>query len=372
MFNGGVMTPAASIARLNERVAQSDPAIIAEAARWGDAKREPPFNKSHWQAQINLLRNSYFPARGNLVLNQLRGDGLYTNFAAPSFSQHGGMVPSGYELTIAAGAGTIYYTTDGATDPRLIGGAVNLSAAVQVYSANQPIIITGTTTVKARLRTASGSWSGLVEATFVTPHTPGDFDNNGAVDAADHLVWRTNFGSSVPHGTLADGNGNGAIDAADYVIWRKNVGSFNGSSQGASETSVAVAAAEMSSPDLLPGNDAGLSATTELGHFIGSASTPKRVRPAGNSLQPRPGVVGPTQQESHELLLMAQDRRAVDSGTHALARRFGLPATKIKPAGDSAAIEYVVDEAFHAISVACDTELARSSVKTAKYMPPIK
>ncbi len=119
-----------------QRVAQSDPAIIAEAARWGDSKVNPPRNKSHWQQQINLLRNTYFPARGNLVLSQLRGDRLYTNIAAPVFSQHGGMVPGGYQLTITAGAGTIYYTTDGVTDPRLIGGAVNPSPAVHVYRAS--------------------------------------------------------------------------------------------------------------------------------------------------------------------------------------------------------------------------------------------
>jgi hypothetical protein len=48
-FNGGVMTLEASIARLNQRVSESDPAIIAEAARWGDSKVHPPRNKSTWQ-----------------------------------------------------------------------------------------------------------------------------------------------------------------------------------------------------------------------------------------------------------------------------------------------------------------------------------
>jgi hypothetical protein len=358
-FNGGAMTPAANIARLNERVAQSDPAIIAEAARWGDSKTNPPRNKSHWLQQINLLRNSYFPARGNLVLGQLREDRLYTYFAAPSFSQHGGMVPSGYELTITAGAGTIYYTTDGATDPRLIGGAVNPSPAVRAYSASEPIIISAPTTVKARLRTAAGLWSGLVEATFVTPHTPGDFDNNGVVEEADYLVWRTNFGSSVTPGTLADGNGDGAIDAADYVIWRKNVGSFIGSAQSASATSAAVASAEMSSPDSLTGNDAALPVPPELVPSIGRDDTRKSARPAGNPLQPRRGVLGSTQLASQDLLLMAQDRQAVYSGTRALTRSFSLSDTKINSAAGSGAKEYLIDEAFSAISEDCEYELTR-------------
>ena len=60
-FNGGVMTPAASIARLMQRASESDPAIIAEAARWGDSKTHPPHNKSTWQTEINWLVNTYFP-----------------------------------------------------------------------------------------------------------------------------------------------------------------------------------------------------------------------------------------------------------------------------------------------------------------------
>ena len=59
------------------------------------------------------------------MLNQLRTDGLYTTFAAPVFSQHGGTVPTNYPLTISGTGGTIYFTTDGVTDPRLIGGGVN-------------------------------------------------------------------------------------------------------------------------------------------------------------------------------------------------------------------------------------------------------
>ncbi len=112
------MMPAASISRLMQRASESDPAIIAEAARWGDSKAHPPRNKSTWQTEINWLVNTYFPGRGNLVLSQLREDRLYTTFAAPAFSQHGGLVPGGYQLAITAGAGTIYYTLDGVTDPR--------------------------------------------------------------------------------------------------------------------------------------------------------------------------------------------------------------------------------------------------------------
>jgi hypothetical protein len=222
MFNGGALTAAESIARLLDRKNQVDPAIIAEAARWGDSKVATPRTKTTWQTEVNWLVNTYFPSRGNTVLGQLRADGLYTTFSAPAFSQHGGEVLNNYPLTMTAGAGTIYFTTDGVTDPRSIGGAVNPSAAVKQYTGGVPI--SGATTVMARLRTASGQWSGLVEATFSTVALAGDYNGNGSVDQADYGVWRAGFGSAVTPGSGADGNGNGAVDAADYTVWRDNLG----------------------------------------------------------------------------------------------------------------------------------------------------
>ena len=60
--------------------------------------------------------------RINTVIAQLQADGWYPTVAAPTYSTHGGVVPSGFSATLSAPEGTIYYTTDG-TDPRLIGGA---------------------------------------------------------------------------------------------------------------------------------------------------------------------------------------------------------------------------------------------------------
>ncbi len=51
---------------------------------------------------------------------------------------------------------------------------------------------------------------------------PGDYDGNGAVEAADYEVWKANFGDTSL--LVADGNGDQIVDAADYVIWRNNLG----------------------------------------------------------------------------------------------------------------------------------------------------
>ena len=55
--------------------------------------------------------------------------------------------------------------------------------------------------------------------------TPGDFNQDGFVNAADYRAWRSEFNQDVfHHGSLiADGNGDGFVDAADYVVWRANV-----------------------------------------------------------------------------------------------------------------------------------------------------
>jgi hypothetical protein len=53
---------------------------------------------------------------------------------------------------------------------------------------------------------------------------PGDYNHNGAQDAADYVLWRHALGQTVPRGTGVDGNNNGVIDSADYDIWRAHFG----------------------------------------------------------------------------------------------------------------------------------------------------
>jgi hypothetical protein len=60
-----------------------------------------------------------------------------------------------------------------------------------------------------------------------------DLNADGAVDAADYVVWRKMAVAAAPgaawgasfgmSNSAADLNGNGTVDAADYVVWRKGV-----------------------------------------------------------------------------------------------------------------------------------------------------
>lgn len=51
----------------------------------------------------------------------------------------------------------------------------------------------------------------------------GDYNSNGAIDAADYVVWRDSLGQTGPD-LAADGSGNDIVDQADYDLWRDNFG----------------------------------------------------------------------------------------------------------------------------------------------------
>lgn len=61
---------------------------------------------------------------------------------------------------------------------------------------------------------------------LVISNLPGDYNNDGAVDAADYAVWRNNLGQSV---TLPNDSSPGTVTQADYNEWRAHFGQTAGS-----------------------------------------------------------------------------------------------------------------------------------------------
>ncbi len=138
-FNGGVLSAAPNIQRWTARANQIDLAIIAESARWGNAKRSQPRTKDDWEGQNNYMLNTFFPARTQIVINQMRSVGMFPDMALVSFNQQGGEITPGFELLMSQSngkPGTIYYTlssglhTEDGSDPRLWGGSINPNAAI--------------------------------------------------------------------------------------------------------------------------------------------------------------------------------------------------------------------------------------------------
>jgi hypothetical protein len=64
---------------------------------------------------------------------------------------------------------------------------------------------------------------------------PGDYNNDGAVNAADYTVWRNNLGANITLPNEGTGVSTGIVDAADYVLWKSNYGNGGGSGTGASD-----------------------------------------------------------------------------------------------------------------------------------------
>ena len=63
------------------------------------------------------------------------------------------------------------------------------------------------------------------------PTIPGDYNENGVVDAADYVVWRNNLNQSV---TIPNDTTPGTVSPEDYNIWRANFGLSGGGAAGPS------------------------------------------------------------------------------------------------------------------------------------------
>ncbi|GAA5482708.1 hypothetical protein Hsar01_01931 [Haloferula sargassicola] len=133
MFSGGALDPVNWGNRINRLAGIVDQAIIAESARWGDAKTSTPKTRQTWiNAQNNLL--AYLSPRAPVVLSQLRADSLYPAIDAPVPIPFGGYQDSGVQVAVSVPAGaTTYYMADG-SDPRAVGGS--LRSGAQVYTAS--------------------------------------------------------------------------------------------------------------------------------------------------------------------------------------------------------------------------------------------
>jgi enterochelin esterase family protein len=88
-----------------------------------------------------------------------------------------------------------------------------------------------------------GQWRGQLDSiltTLIGPGLVGDYNRDGAVDAADYVVWQKLAGTSSI--TNRDHNNTGAIGQADYDAWRKNLGRSLALGSGATAASSSSAA----------------------------------------------------------------------------------------------------------------------------------
>ena len=170
----GVFAPDKALDRLEKRVSEADVAVVAESARWGDARRSgAPYTKDkNWIPEINKIRDRFIPERTRIVINQLKQAGLYPLIRAPLISNESGII--GQNGNVINGSmlvtvrnpnpeGTIYYTLDG-SDPRKISGGVNKGVVFSLDKVSMEI--DKSTMIRARIL-SSGEWSAIVQANFI-------------------------------------------------------------------------------------------------------------------------------------------------------------------------------------------------------------
>jgi arylsulfatase A len=95
--------------------------------------------------------------------------------------------------------------------------AHDLSLALQSYLVG----------VGARMPVAIATNQSVAAPPVLAAPMTGDYNGDSVLNAADYVVWRSNFGSTTL--LAADGNRNGIVDTADYSIWRKLVGNIGSS-----------------------------------------------------------------------------------------------------------------------------------------------
>jgi len=71
------------------------------------------------------------------------------------------------------------------------------------------------------------------------PGLPGDFNDDGVVDAADYSIWRDHLGDGDETALSGSGDGMNGVDAGDYALWVDNFGKTLDAGAGAGGSAIA-------------------------------------------------------------------------------------------------------------------------------------
>ena len=96
----------------------------------------------------------------------------------------------------------------------------NVSSTLNRGAANTPVAISEDHNGNLYVTYLSGTVFRIQTNTF----TPGDFNGDARVNAADLAVWQANFGTTSAVPTLADSDGDADVDGQDFLNWQQNLG----------------------------------------------------------------------------------------------------------------------------------------------------
>ncbi|MFM1943857.1 MAG: hypothetical protein RI897_2839, partial [Verrucomicrobiota bacterium] len=105
---------------------------------------------------LDTIQTIWIPQRRNIIIQHLKNANLYASDNTPSLNQHGGTIPPGFNLTLQANTGTIYYTTDG-TDPASSPNSTIRNIELVHTNTPKTILVPSTTNGGSQL---GDSWKG--------------------------------------------------------------------------------------------------------------------------------------------------------------------------------------------------------------------
>jgi hypothetical protein len=147
-------------------------------------------------------------------------------------------VTGDFDTGISAGSSfRIDFTLTSANSYNLVLSPVNGGAALFTQTGATLAGTAGASIATLRITdygtgsSSDGSKEYFFDGLMITaPGIPGDYNNNGTVDAADFVVWRKNQGTT---NALPNDPTGGTIGASQYNTWRTHFGQPPGSGSGA-------------------------------------------------------------------------------------------------------------------------------------------
>jgi hypothetical protein len=240
LFNGGTLTAVNSRFSNWQLISLDSTAAIPNLA----------------QISVNALVNDpmhpglQFVANGQLSTTGINSIDLVLKFRVDALA--GSNTFTGHELQITGlsfgGSGEVAYVSeevaggpgvdlgsalvisDNASDFLQLVNSASFAPRSQVFVVMN-VFVTGTSSIDAaNLSTFTHRISQTGPA-----GKPGDYNQNGTVDAADYTVWRDHLGN--PAGTLPNDINGGVIGQAQYNTWAANFGMSGSASSSAAQSS---------------------------------------------------------------------------------------------------------------------------------------
>jgi hypothetical protein len=167
------------------------------------------------QSTFNVNINSYVIQSATGVLDTEGWTSLETSLGVPG----GWAASTGAATRIAEG------NLFGSTFVAANGGSLALGSPVD------PELLEDETDLIFQFSVAPAGGSGgasvrggVLFETSAVPALPGDYNQNGTVDAADYVLWRKFLGAADESALGGNGDGINGVDQGDYNLWRRNFG----------------------------------------------------------------------------------------------------------------------------------------------------